>query len=176
MKKLFAMMMALTMMLSLGACGGQTGTESESPAEPPVVEQPAQPEIPAEPVQPEEPEIPAEPESKFDTSWAANEFEARLPELPFSGWSVKEDDAEYKMELGGLDTTNITDAEGKTTGFGADKTALMEYLDSLTAYGFSVEETGGIEGYPYEWSILDEAGNEIEITCAEGYCWVTIQK
>jgi hypothetical protein len=60
--------------------------------------------------------------------------------------------------------------------YGEDKTALIEYLDSLTGYGFSVEETGGIEGYVYEWMVTDDAGNEIEFTCAEGYCWIEILK
>jgi len=39
-----------------------------------------------------------------------------------------------------------------------------------------VEEVGGIEGYMYEWEIKDASGNEIEVTCAEGYCWITINK
>ena len=112
----------------------------------------------------------------FDTSWASNDYEALIPQLPFSGWTTKQDGDTYKMELGGLKTETLTDADGKTIGYGDDKTALIEYLDGLTAYGFEVEETGGIEGYVYEWMVIDEAGNEIEFTCAEGYCWIEIQK
>ena len=113
---------------------------------------------------------------KFDTSWASNEFEALLPQLPFSGWATKTDGNTYKMELGGLKTETKTDADGNTIGYGEDKTAIINYVESLTGYGFTVEETGGIEGYVYEWEIKDAAGNTIEVTCAEGYCWIEIVK
>ena len=113
---------------------------------------------------------------KFDTSWASNEFEALLPQLPFSGWTTKTDGNTYKMELGGLKTETKTDADGNTIGYGEDKTAIINYVESLTGYGFTVEETGGIEGYVYEWEIKDAAGNTIEVTCAEGYCWIEIIK
>ena len=115
-------------------------------------------------------------ENTFDTSWASNEFESLLPQLPFSGWTAKQDGNTYKMELGGLKTETLTDSEGKTIGYGEDKAALISYLDSLSSYGFTVEETGGIEGYVYEWSVKDANGNEIEITCAEGFCWIEIVK
>ena len=113
---------------------------------------------------------------KFDTSWASNEFEALLPQLPFSGWATKTDGNTYKMELGGLKTETKTDADGNTIGYGEDKTAIINYVESLTGYGFTVEETGGIEGYVYEWEIKDVAGNTIEVNCAEGYCWIEIVK
>ena len=113
---------------------------------------------------------------KFDTSWASNEFEALLPQLPFSGWATKTDGNTYKMELGGLKTETKTDADGNTIGYGEDKTAIINYVESLTGYGFTVEETGGIEGYVYEWEIKDAAGNTIEVNCAEGYCWIEIVK
>ena len=115
-------------------------------------------------------------ENTFDTSWASNEFEALLPQMPFTGWETEMDGNTYKMELGGLKTETLTDSEGKTIGYGEDKAALISYLDSLSSYGFTVEETGGIEGYVYEWSVKDANGNEIEITCAEGYCWIEIVK
>ena len=113
---------------------------------------------------------------KFDTSWASNEFEALLPQLPFSGWATKTDGNTYKMELGGLKTETKTDADGNTIGYGEDKTAIINYVESLTGYGFTVEETGGIEGNVYEWEIKDVAGNTIEVNCAEGYCWIEIVK
>ena len=113
---------------------------------------------------------------KFDTSWASNEFEALLPQLPFSGWTTTTDGNTYKMELGGLKTETKTDADGNTIGYGEDKEAVINYVESLTGYGFTVEETGGIEGYVYEWEIKDAAGNTIEVTCAEGYCWIEIVK
>ncbi|MBR5251881.1 MAG: hypothetical protein IKV52_03550, partial [Oscillospiraceae bacterium] len=109
--------------------------------------------------------------------WAANEFEALLPQLPFSGWTTsQEGDKVYEMELGGLATETLADSDGKTTGYGADKTTFISYVEGLADYGFTVEETGGIEGYQYEWSATDTQGNEFEFTCAEGYCWITITK
>ena len=138
----------------------------------------AEPEPSGEPTQTSEPsagpsEAPAGP--GFDNSWASNEFEALLPQIPFSGWTTaQKSEREYELELGGLDTTNYTDENGKTIGYGVDKAALIEYLNALPSYGFTVEETGGIEGYEYEWLVTDSNGNEIEFTCAEGYCWITI--
>lgn len=122
-------------------------------------------------------EAEGEDEPAFDTSWASNEFEALLPQLPLEGWKTsKKSDSEYKMELGGLKDSVITDDDGNMIGYGEDKQALIYYLESLKGYGFSVTETGGIEGYEYEWLVVDPAGNEIEFTCAEGYCWITITK
>ena len=113
----------------------------------------------------------------FDTSWASNEFEALLPKLPFDGWSANQkSDSVYKMERGGLKDGVITDANGQAIGYGEDKEALIAYLASLKDYGFSVTETGGIDGYEYKWLVTDSAGNEIEVMCAEGYCWITITK
>lgn len=113
----------------------------------------------------------------FDTGWASNEFEALLPELPFDGWETSQESASvYEMELGGLNDQVVTDSNGNTIGYGEDKEALIDYLESLKGYGFSVEETGGIEGYEYEWLVIDSHENEIEVTCAEGYCWITINK
>ena len=113
----------------------------------------------------------------FDTGWASNEFEALIPELPFGGWSTNRESASvYEMELGGLNDQVVTDSNGNTVGYGEDKEAMIAYLESLKDYGFSVEETGGIEGYEYEWLAIDPAGNEIEVTFAEGYCWITITK
>ena len=40
---------------------------------------------------------------------------------------------------------------GKTTGYGEDKTARISYIEGLADAGFSEEETGGIEDYQYEW-------------------------
>lgn len=162
MKKLTAFILAAVMAFSMVACGGRTDDNNDNSAagdSDVTVSQDVQKD-----------------DTGFDTSWASNEFEALLPQLPFSGWTTKMDGNIYKMELGGLKTETLTDAEGKTTGYGEDKTALINYLDSLSTYGFTVEETGGIEGYVYEWSVKDTNGNEIEITCAEGYCWVEIFK
>ena len=161
MKKLLALLLAGIMAFSMVACGGTESTEdkTETPNSDVTVSQDDEKDS-----------------DKFDTSWASNEFEALLPQLPFSGWTTKTDGNTYKMELGGLKTETKTDADGNTIGYGDDKTAIINYVESLTNYGFTVEETGGIEGYVYEWEIKDAAGNTIEVTCAEGYCWIEIVK
>ncbi|MBR6610533.1 MAG: hypothetical protein IKK99_10010 [Oscillospiraceae bacterium] len=161
MKKTLAFILAAVLAVSLVACGGESENNSDNVntnSEVSVTDDKKADE------------------NTFDTSWASNEFEALLPQLPFSGWTAKQDGNTYKMELGGLKTETLTDSEGKKIGYGEDKAALISYLDSLSSYGFTVEETGGIEGYVYEWSVKDANGNEIEITCAEGYCWIEIVK
>ena len=106
----------------------------------------------------------------FDTSWASNEFEAMIPELPFKGWTVSsETDTVYELELGGLRTANGADT---ATGFEEDKDALITYINSLSAYGFTVEETGE----NYRWLVTDNEGNTIEFMCADGFCWITFKK
>ena len=164
MKKLLAVILSLALFASLAGCGApaadseSTGTESQSTQTESTTESESE-----------------EDKSAFDTSWAANDFEALLPQLPFSGWTTsQEGDKVYEMELGGLATETLTDADGKTTGYGADKTTFISYVEGLADYGFTVEETGGIEGYQYEWLAVDTKGNEVEFNCAEGFCWVTI--
>ena len=184
MKKVIALLLAAVMSLSLVACGGSETSEKnsdtsvETEAKTATVETQESTDTTAH-------SDPAEAETtlsdnatpSFDTSWASNDFEALLPELPFEGWTTsQESDSVYEMELGGLKDQVITDDNGNTIGYGEDKEKLIDYLDSLTDYGFSVEETGGIEGYEYEWLVTDPNGNQIEVTCAEGYCWITITK
>ena len=161
MKKILAFMLAAVLAVSLVACGGETENNDDNVntnSEVSVTDDKKADE------------------NTFDTSWASNEFEALLPQLPFTGWGTEMDGNTYKMELGGLKTETLTDADGKTIGYGEDKAALIEYIDGLAAYGFRVEETGDIPGYVYEWEIEDRYGNDIEITCAEGWCWVEIEK
>ena len=161
MKKLLALVLAGIMTFSMVACGSTENTDDKTETVNSDVTVSQNDEKDS---------------GKFDTSWASNEFEALLPQLPFSGWATKTDGNTYKMELGGLKTETKTDADGNTIGYGEDKTAIINYVESLTGYGFTVEETGGIEGYVYEWEIKDAAGNTIEVTCAEGYCWIEIVK
>lgn len=161
MKKLLALVLAGIMAFSMIACGGEAGNDNsaaDTDSDVTVTE-----------------DVKTD-EGAFDTSWASNEFEALLPQLPFSGWATKTDGNTYKMELGGLETETKTDDAGNTIGYGVDKTTIINYVESLENYGFTVEETGGIEGYVYQWSVKDAKGNEIEITCAEGYCWIEIEK
>ena len=108
--------------------------------------------------------------SAFDTSWASNDFEAMIPELPFKGWTVMEEtDSSCKLELSGLKTGNGADI---ASGFEEDKDALITYLNSLPAYGFTVEETGA----GYKWRVTDKNGNTINFTCSDGFCWIEFKK
>lgn len=162
MKKTIALVLCLLMVVSLAACGGQeTADESSASAEQtetaePTTEETSQPEESGEPA--------------FDTSWASNDFEAMIPELPFTDWTVvNETDTIYELELGGLSTADGADT---ATGFEEDKDALITYINSLSAYGFSVEETGE----NYSWLVTNDEGNTIEFMCADGYCWITFTK
>lgn len=114
-----------------------------------------------------------EDESSFDTSWASNDFEKLLLELPFTGWTTsQENDTTYKMELQGLNTSAATNPSDSGEPDGADKDKLISYLNSLSDYGFTVEETG--EGY--QWNVTDSNGNQIEFMCGDGLLRIEIQK
>lgn len=172
MKKAIALVLTLLMVLSLAACSGQTDKPAESTQQTEQIETTTPESSETEPQETEEPTV-AETEPAFDTSWASNEFEAMLPELPFTGWTTtQEDDRTYNMELGGLNTSPATNSSDSGEVDGADKDKLIEYLNSLSDYGFVVEEVS--EGY--KWLVTDASGNTMEFMCAEGFCWITIQK
>ena len=181
MKRVIALLLVAVMSLSLVACGGneiseKSGDTSEATTTTAESQEPTDTAAHTEPTEAET-TSPEDAPLTFDTSWASNDFEALLPKLPLEGWTTnQESDSVYEMELGGLNDQTIIDDNGNTIGDGEDKEKLFDYLDSLVDYGFSVEETGGIEGYEYEWLVTDPNGNEIEVTCAEGYCWITITK
>lgn len=94
MKRLASLFLILTMILSLGACGGTPAVTPETPESPAVSETPEVPEAPAE----SEPEVPAEPEkpevnclatvSTGDTVVEADTLEAILAAIDPSGKSV----------------------------------------------------------------------------------------
>lgn len=164
MKKIIVLMLSLLLVLSMAACGSnqtadengkndeQTGNVAEKDAE--TSEE-------------------KEDESAFDTSWASNDFEKLLPELPFTGWTTsQESDTTYKMELQGLNTSAATNPSDSGEPDGADKDKLISYLNSLSDYGFTVEETG--EGY--QWNVTDANGNQMEFMCGDGLLRIEIQK
>lgn len=177
MKKTIALMLCLLVAVSVAACGSRisseessnTRSEEQSETASSGTDDSEQPEDSAESVE----AVPDESEEKtpaFDTSWASNEFEAMIPELPFTGWTVcRETDTVYELELGGLRTANGADT---ATGFEEDKDALVAYVNSLPAYGFTVEETGE----NYSWVVTNSEGNTVEFICGDGYCWVTFNK
>lgn len=177
MKKIITLMLCLMLVMSLVACGGNktaeatgdTSTQTEATTTP---EESQEATETVDETAPEEMEttLPEEVSPTFDTSWASNDFEAMIPELPFTGWTVTEEtDSKYELELGGLETAG---GANTASGFEKDKDALITYLNALTAYGFTVEETGD----DYEWLVTDVDGNTIEFKCGDGYCWVTFKK
>lgn len=145
--------LALLMTLSLAACSTKT------PQQDPVGS-----------IHTEENVEKDEDTTAFDTSWAENDFEAMIPQPPFSGWTVtNQTDTVYEIETGGLSTADGADT---ASGYEADKDKLISYLHSLPSYGFTVEETGD----NYMWVVTDANGNTIEFTCGDGYCWVVFTK
>ena len=167
MKRLFALILVLIMALSMVACGNETNNGDD-------LETNGQSENQSSTDDSKGSENgTSEDKTKFDTAWAANEFEALLPELPFSGWVTKQEgDNTYEMELTGLNTSAATNPPDSGEPDGADKTKLKNYLNSLSAYGFTVEETGT----DFKWLVIDADGNKAEFKCGDGGCWITIEK
>lgn len=164
MKRILALILVLIMSVSMVACGnndtnkdnGDTNGQSETQAtgEPATVES-------------------TNDGPTFDTSWAANDFEAVLPKLPFEEWTTSQPDANtYKMEKTGLNTSPATNPPDSGEPDGADKTKLKDYLSTLSSYGFTVEETGT----DYQWLVKDATGNEAEFMVGDGGCFITIKK
>ncbi len=157
MKRILVLLLVLMMALSLVACGSDA-VDTDGPTN--------------------DQSATADSDNKeggpaFDTAWAANDFEALLPELPFTGWTTEQvDDNTYKMEKIGLNTSPATNPPDSGEPDGADKTKLKNYLNSLGSYGFTVEETGT----DYRWLVKDTAGNEAEFMVGDGGCWITIKK
>jgi len=162
MKKILAFMLVAVLAFSMAACGGQADENNGGTAD-------ANSEVSVTDDEKDD-------EKAFDTSWTDNEYEALLPQLPFTDWETEMEGSRYKMLRGPLETEPVKDAAGNITGYGKDKAAVIDYLDSLTAYGFTVVETGGIEGYVCQWDVTDTAGNMIEVRCADNYCWIEIMK
>ena len=157
MKKVLTLIFIVLMILNVSACGSQNGGETDNQSSG---------------ISPSSNEN-SDNSSSFDTSWASNDFEALIPKLPFDGWTTNQkDELTYEMELIGLNTSGATNPPDSGEPDGADKQKLINYLNSLTSCGFTVEETGE----DYEWVAVDGFGNEIEFMCADGGCWITINK
>ena len=166
MKKLITLLLSLLLVLSMTACGSDTTTDENEKND----EQTENVAGNGAETSDDEKE---KDKSAFDTSWASNDFEKLLPELPFTGWTTsQESDTTYKMELQGLNTSAATNPSDSTEPDGADKDKLISYLNSLSDYGFTVEETG--EGY--QWNATDANGNQMEFMCGDGLLRIEIQK
>lgn len=166
MKKLITLLLSLLLVLSMTACGSDTTTDENEKND----EQTENVSGNGAETSDDEKE---KDKSAFDTSWASNDFEKLLPELPFTGWTTsQESDTTYKMELQGLNTSAATNPSDSGQPDGADKDKLITYLKSLSNYGFTVEETG--EGY--KWNVTDANGNQMEFMCGDGLLRIEIQK
>ena len=164
MKKIIVLMLSLLMALSVVACGAQTSTDENGKNDETVGNVTENND---------ETSDEQENDSSFDTSWAGNDFEKLLPELPFTGWTTsQEGDTTYKMELQGMNTSAATNPSDSGQPDGADKDKLITYLDSLSDYGFTVEETGA----GYQWNVTDPNGNQMEFMCGDGLIRIVIQK
>lgn len=160
MKKIVAVFLIVMLCASFAACGGETVNTDEVNGQTTTTTQ-------------NNATTTEDSSTSFDTSWAKNDFEKLIPELPFEGWTVKsETDTVYKLEVIGLNTSAATNPPDSGEKDGADKDIFLDYLASLSGLGFNVEETA--QGYM--WLATDANGNEIEFMIGDGGCWVTITK
>lgn len=170
MKKIMTLMLCLLMLASLAACGSKKPTpapEVKTEVAAVAVEEVQQPEetkAPEEITEPVVTEAPTEPAAAvpaFDSSWASNEFEALIPQLPLNMTGEQKSERRYKL-------STEYDALKYYTG-SAEYTALADYVATLEGYGFrvyptnytNVEAFGAVE--PNAWIILDNQGNRIDI-------------
>lgn len=159
MKKIFALLFSLTLILSMTACLNDSNDKDGDGANSNTSEISALKEN-------------DQGTPTFDSSWTDNQFLALIPKIPFDNWKVTEQtDSKCKIEIGNLKT--VWDAANPANNpDGADKYALIQYLESLKHYGFKVEEIGEL----YNWLVTDANGNTAEFMCGDSFCWITIRK
>ena len=99
MKKLIALIVSLTVLLALAACGGQADAETKGSTEEQkvtettdAVEDQQQEETEATTTAEETTAVEETTESTpmFDASWASNDFEKQIGQPMFENWEVKE--------------------------------------------------------------------------------------
>ena len=166
MNKSIALLLALVLTLGLTACGNKNEAttpvvaETVTPAEATVAaEIAASTEAPAE--APTEAPTESQVETLFDTSWASNDFEKLIPQLPWTVTGEQISDREYMIstEYDALEYAADSD----------DYAALAAYVSALENYGFHVYAVNyGSEGTfgavaPNGWVALDSFGNKISI-------------
>lgn len=103
MKKIITFMLSLLVVSSLAACGSQTVAKESSTAMEQTeistfeVEEMEENEESSETVE----TIGTEKEAAFDISWANNDYEKQMPELPFANWRVVEtpDENDYCIQV-----------------------------------------------------------------------------
>ncbi len=113
MKKLFAFLMAVTMLFALTACGG-TAKVPETTA--PAVTTSGTTAAPTTEAPNEAPTtVPTEPATAFDGGWAGAEYEMPIPKPPFTQFTVQAPDGMYMItatdpeEIGQLTMEDVAD-------------------------------------------------------------------
>jgi len=194
MKRKSILMIGACMMLVMAACGAKgekpelppeptkaekpeatatvAPTEAEEPTveptEEPVMEPTAMPEPTATPIPTETPTpeptatstpVPT-PALSFDNSWASNEFEMLIPQPPVG-------ESDWKTEQKDDDTYRIT-----TYGPNLNVAVFMDYVQLLSTYGFSIEESMA----EYIYIATDANGNEVKLLREADIHQYTIKK
>lgn len=135
MKRLFAFLLAVTMMLSLAACGSETAPETTVPADTipqttaaPTTEAPTEAPTTA----------PTEPPAVFDPGWAGEEYEMPIPQPPFTQFTVQASEGMYII--------SSTDPEeiGQLTQ--EDVKAYCDQLKEVIAFT-NIQKDGPFESY-----------------------------
>ncbi len=144
MKKFVSLILVLTLVLTLAACGGETAPETTGAPETTAAPETTVPEttIPETTV-PETTVPPAtEPVAAFDPHWAGEEYEMPVPPVPFTDYSVKDGGGMYM--IASRDSAEI--AQLTAEDFAA-------YCDALIEAGFTdvADQSSGEDRYgqPY---------------------------
>lgn len=143
MKKHFAFALSMALMLSLTACGNQTNNAESSTSGV---------ESSAASVSTEQPDLTTEdpaPEPSFDNSWASNEFEQQLPQLPFTEYTSKASERESNAWYISVQNALYTDVK-------AYAEQLMQC--AFTQNNWISDESDGID---YRFSADSETGFSI---------------
>lgn len=146
MKKQIAVLLVLTLLLSMAACGGAQPQE-EAPQTVPTTQAPTQPTTEATTVPPTtEPPVTEPDPNDFDKLWAGEDLEMPIPAPPFAA------EVEYEAEKGRYTITSTDDANVKDI----DIQLFKDYCETLKAIGFAdslregeLEAGEGYVGYEF---------------------------
>lgn len=175
MKKFWALLLTLTLTMSLAACSGASAdnkdsqepqgtvatTESTKPAETPApTEKPSETTEPSESTEAPTETAPAvtTPAIEFDKNWAGAEYELPIPQPPFTTFEISGEDGDYQiMSTNKSEIAELTHQD------------IIDYCKILQDLGFTIDmqEADVAEG--------SDAGYQFEATNADGvYCYVAL--
>lgn len=141
MKKHIALALSMVLLLSATACSDQTGNAESSTSGV---------ESSATSVSTEQPDsTDKDPEPSFDNSWASNEFEQQLPQLPFSEYTSKASERESNVWYISVQNALYTDVKA--------------YAEQLMQCAFTQNNwiSDESEGIDYRFSADSETGFSI---------------